>query len=165
MNLPATSDEHPVNNFNNGAGQEETITITGDISWPHTHPNADYRVFYNREQMLEAWSQDGGIKETPPQNVARIGKSNLPDIKQVDFNREMVIAIFRGKSTDHDGIQVERIIKRSGKVIVQYREIPLYKGTMPMPDYPCDVVVIPKTEGEIEFVALPPLPRLRMPIP
>lgn len=165
MSFTATSDERPVKNTVNGGEQGETIPILGDISWPHSHANTDHKVFYNREQMLEAWSEAGGIKETPPQKVARGGESNLPDIRQVDFDREMVIAVFRGKSTDHDGIKIERIIKREGKVIVQYRQIPLYKGTAPIPDYPCGVVVVPKTEGEIEFVALPPLPRLRLPIP
>lgn len=148
------------------ASQEKVaIDILGEVGWVPNHVKEEQLVFQTQKQMMDAWLADGGSDKSPPMWIPKNATRGLADAKPIDFDRQIVIAVFRGQATDHDGIQIERLVKQGEKVVVEYRNVPVNKGTAPMPAYPSHVVVVSKTESKVEFNALPPVQQSPVPVP
>jgi hypothetical protein len=134
----------------------QPLKILGEVIWPVRHPTQEQIVLRTRDETVQSWSKDGG---NYPRVACRVmtGK-DVGQFRDVDFDREWLLVVFRGETTDHEGIRIERVVQRGQTVTVEYREIPIYKGTAPGPAWPCHAVVVPRAEGEIVFKALPPEP-------
>ena len=82
------------------------------------------------------------------------GAEPMPDLPQVDFSRQMVLAAFLGrKPTGGYAIQITRIVADNGTITVTVRE------TAPSPNTPVIQVlthpfhlVVPKVNGTVRFV-------------
>src|SRR5262249_51846217 len=85
--------------------------------------------------------------------------------RDVDFGKHVVVAVFKGKGTDHDGIRIEGVFKVGGKVVVEYREFRARAGGALAESYPCHVVVVEKLAGDVEFKRLPYLEGKGAPVP
>ncbi|MDQ2868903.1 MAG: hypothetical protein M3R59_10935 [Verrucomicrobiota bacterium] len=142
-----------------------TVKILGRLEWPcSAHRKKGERVFRTQAELMAAWEADGGAKESAPRMLPEETVQPPAGARAIDFSKEMVFAIFLGEATDHDGIKIERIVRDAGKIVVEYQQFPLYKGTAPMPASPCDMVVVEKIEGDVQFKELPHKPRLPLPV-
>lgn len=149
-----------------GDEKKPSMKVIGHLEWPCSrHPQKGALVFRTRAELVAAWRADGGEKESALRIVPAGIEEGLTVAREVNFDREMVVAVFLGAATDHDGIKIERVVGEAGKVVVEYQRFPFYKGTAPIPASPCDVVIVEKIEGEVQFNELPPRPRLPRPIP
>lgn len=120
----------------------QSLEIVRSLTWSPAHVKAEQIVFQTQEEMGKVWVADGGKKE---------------DLPQVDFDEEMVLAVFGGeKPTSDFEIKLEAIIENSAhrtKVYVIFREI-TPENNKPRPvarSYPVQVAVL-KRSGPVEFV-------------
>jgi hypothetical protein len=76
-----------------------------------------------------------------------------------------VIATFYGKVTNHVGIRIERVLPQGNGLVVEFREFRFNRGMAPLTTCPCQVVVVDKVDGKVEFKALPIEVPLFQPVP
>jgi hypothetical protein len=123
------------------------LAILRSLSWTPQHKDEDTMVFRTREEMVKAWTADGG---------------KLEDMPKVDFDKEMVLAVFLGKKpTDGYSVKIETVAwgEDDGKIIKMKGILAPYRCTAPAQDakvqnvltYPACVVVIAKHEGKVLF--------------
>jgi hypothetical protein len=119
------------------------LQILRTLSWPGAHSAPEQRVFRTAEELKQAWVADGGAP------------SNLPP---VDFEKEMVLAVFAGKKpTGGHAIKIERVAVKGPDA--NPTVCVLYRQTAPAPDvpvaqaitYPSHAVVVKKTDGTVEW--------------
>ncbi len=120
------------------------LQILRTLSWPGAHSAPEQRVFRTAEELKQAWVADGGAP------------SNLPP---VDFEKEMVLAVFAGKKpTRGHAIKIERVAVKGPDA--NPTVCVLYRQTVPAPDvtvtqaitYPSHAVVVKKMPGRVKFL-------------
>lgn len=122
------------------------LEILRALTWSHPHAKAEQLVFRSQDELAKVWVADGGKKE---------------DLPKVDFEKEMAIAVFAGEKPNSGyGVKIEKVaVDQDTKVLdVLFNESAPDPGKMyaQVLSYPCQVVVVKRTEGKVNFVKLTP---------
>ncbi|MCS7191925.1 MAG: alkaline phosphatase family protein [Armatimonadetes bacterium] len=83
------------------------------------------------------------------------GKILMPNIPAIDFNKNMVIAVFMGqKPTSGYSIQIAEVEQNDGEVIAKVRSTspPMGAIVLQVLTQPFHIVVVPKVESRVRFV-------------
>lgn len=78
-----------------------------------------------------------------------------PQVPQVNFDKNTVIAVFAGqKPTSGYAIQISEVTQFNGEVVVKFKEISPPKGSIVLQvlTQPFHIVVVPKFNAKVEFV-------------
>jgi hypothetical protein len=119
------------------------------------HHKKEQMVFKTKEEMHKVWLADRGNEATLPYFTPE-GATGATKPREVDFDKEMVVAVFAGQAQCHCGIRIERVLPKGDGVVVEFREYSWNSGVAPPPTCPCQVVVVDKVAGKVEFKELPP---------
>lgn len=108
-----------------------------------SHPEREQYAIRNEEEWETLW------------NRVYKGRSPIPERPDVDFAKEMVIAVFMGeKPTGGYSIEIERIVEReeTWEVHVQETAPGPNDGVIEALTQPYHMVRTPRTEKEVTFV-------------
>ncbi len=117
------------------------LEILRTLAWPGQHEQPGQSAYRTPDEFKAAWVADGGAPA---------------DLPKVDFDREMVLAVFSGqKNTGGHAVKIEQVIDNGSAVVA------IFRMTSPGPDdmvtqaltYPSSVVVVPKRESPVTFIA------------
>jgi hypothetical protein len=168
----ALRDKPNVGDANANEDKAPGATIRGDLSasWGDptgnaerdktgvVHKNKEQLVFRTKEEMLKVWKANGGADKKPPRFIPAGAKDQE---REVDFGKEMVVAVFGGEVVGQHTFRIERIVPKGNGIVVKFREVVTNGGAqmidVEIPHYwPCCVVVVDKVKGPVEFSELPP---------
>jgi len=140
----------------------------GKPVWEALKNRGDVSVNGKRLQIIAEWKGNHcGITEqkhmviTDPKDWAELwkrvhrGKIPIPEVPTIDFNKNMVLAVFMGqKPTSGYAIQITEISRTNGEVVVKVKEVTPPKGAILLQvlTQPFHIVVVPKVEGKVGFV-------------
>ncbi len=140
----------------------------GKPIWEALKNRGDVSVNGKRLQIIAEWKGNHcGITEqkhmviTDPKDWAELwkqvhrGKVPIPEVPTIDFNKNMVLAVFMGqKPTSGYAIQITEISRTNGEVVVKVKEVTPPKGAILLQvlTQPFHIVVVPKVEGKVGFV-------------
>jgi hypothetical protein len=119
------------------------------------HHKTEQLVFRTKEEMRKVWVADRGKEAALPLVTPEDATGGAKD-REVDFDKEMVAAVFAGQMACHCGIRIERVLPEGDGVVVEFRGYSWNSGVAPPPACPCQVVVIDKVAGKVRFRELPP---------
>ncbi|MFN4179515.1 MAG: alkaline phosphatase family protein [Armatimonadota bacterium] len=83
------------------------------------------------------------------------GKIPAPKVPEVDFNKNMVVAVFMGqKPTSGYAIQITEVARSNGEVVAKLKETAPAKGAIVLQvlTQPFHIVVVPKVDAQVRFV-------------
>ncbi len=140
----------------------------GKPVWEALKNRGDVSVNGKRLQIIAEWKGNHcGITEqkhmviTDPKDWAELwkrvhrGKIPIPEVPTIDFNKNMVLAVFMGqKPTSGYAIQITEISRTNGEVVVKVKEVTPPKGAILLQvlTQPFHIVVVPKVEAQVRFV-------------
>mgnify|MGYP001627120910 CR=1 FL=1 len=83
------------------------------------------------------------------------GKIPIPEVPAIDFNKNMVLAVFMGqKPTSGYAIQITEVAHSNGEVVAKLKETAPAKGAIVLQvlTQPFQIVVVPKVDTQVRFV-------------
>ncbi len=83
------------------------------------------------------------------------GKIPVPKVPDIDFNKNMVLAVFMGqKPTSGYAIQITEVARSNGEVFAKLKETAPTKGAIVLQvlTQPFHIVVVPKVDAKVRFV-------------
>jgi hypothetical protein len=101
-----------------------------------------YELIKKPSELTKAWAKHLGTSEEDAYRPALV----------VDFDRCMVVAVFRGERRNVRGIEVEPLVEGNGAMTIRFSEIGYQtggKGNLQPPDRPYAFIVVPKSSKSI----------------
>jgi hypothetical protein len=146
--------------------REPSLPVRGTIQWPSRgkgeevsgHMKKEQLVFRTKAEMLKVWVADGGTEKEPQrfyQRFYRLPVENGDKESEVDFDQEMVLAVFSGLTNWKSSIRIEQVMPKANGLVVEFRESETQgEGPPPSPACPYDMLVVDRVEGAVKFKAL-----------
>jgi len=115
-----------------------------------------------RMPVLRSWGADsgglgtaGGAVLTSPNDFIdlwkRVGRSET--LPAVDFESEMVVAVFGARSDSARRLEIVSVAKQGGRILIRYRIAPVENGKGPTTPY--HVAVVERSDYPFGFVQVP----------
>lgn len=119
------------------------VSILRALTWPAAHKDAGALVFRSQEELQKVWVADGGKADELP---------------KVDWDQEMVLAVFMGeKPTGGFSVRIEKVVRLAGgepetlAAICRCRSPGADEEVTQALTCPAHVVVVPRFKGKVTF--------------